>query len=88
MVAPGPSNMCVDAAICGTPSCYLTAEGFDYAHPLPYRAGPEGIAEVIKQAMDSRGDPLWGDFCKHYNAAHPAGGAVERVVEMVRRICI
>jgi len=87
LIAPACSNMCIDAAILGTPACYLQTEGFEYAHEFPFRAGPEGIAEAARLALESRDDPRWDDFCKTYNAVHPAGDAAERVASVVTRIC-
>ena len=87
LVAQGPSNICIEAAILGTPSCYIQSEGFDYAHELPFRSNAEQLSIVAREARDSRGDPAWQDFIRLYNAAHPEGGAVEAVVEKVIELC-
>ena len=87
LVAQGPSNMCIEAAILGTPSAYLQTEGFDYATPLPYRGTPETIGGAIRQALASpRSDP-WTAFVQEYNAQHPEGGAAEQIAEMVFTLC-
>jgi hypothetical protein len=87
LVAQGPSNMCVEAAILGTPSCYLQTEGFDYATPLPYRGTPANIGAAIRAALDSAGQPAWQAFIAAYNAAHPDSGATERVLALVETVC-
>jgi len=87
LVAQGPSNICIEAAILGTPSCYIQSEGFDYAHALPFRSSAERLNIIAIEARDSRGDPAWQDFIRLYNAAHPEGGAVEAVVEKVIELC-
>ena len=87
LIAQGPSNICIDAAILGTPSAYIQTEGFDYAHALPFRSRAEGLGLVALQAMDSRGDPAWQDFIRLYNAAHPVGAASESIVEKVVELC-
>jgi len=86
-VAQGPSNMCVEAAIMGTPACYIQTEGFDYSHALPFRCAPDGLSQAARLALESRGDPLWQDFIRFYNDVHPGGGAVARLVEFVREKC-
>ena len=87
LIAQGPSNICVEAAIAGTPSAYIQTEGFDYSHPLPFRSDSEGLEQAALMARDSRGDPAWQEFARFYNAAHPDGNAGERVAEFVGRIC-
>jgi hypothetical protein len=85
LVAQGPSNMAIEAAICGVPSCYLQTSGFDYATALPYRGTPETIGAAVDAALGE--DPGWGEFVSAYHATHPHGGAVENVVAWVREIC-
>ena len=85
LVAQGPSNICLEAAMAGVPSCYLVTDGFDFATPLPYRGCPETIGDAIGQALGEPAD--WDGFVAAYNAVHPHGGAAENVVEMVRRVC-
>lgn len=87
LVAQGPSNMCLEAAILGTPACYLQTEGFDYRTALPYRATPETLGAALTAALASRGAPEWETMAAAYNAAHPDGGAVDRVLEEVARRC-
>jgi len=87
-IAQGPSNMCIEAAIFGVPACYLTTEGFDYqTSPLPFRGAPEALEGAAQMALESRGDPLWQDFIRFYNDAHPEANAVERLTEFVRGVC-
>lgn len=85
LVAQGPSNMLIEAAILGTPGCYLQTPDFDYATALPYRGTPETIGAAIGQAL--AGGAEWDGFVSQYNAVHPHGGAVENVVGLVREIC-
>ena len=87
LIAQGPSNICVEAAILGTPSAYIQTEGFDYAHALPFRSGVDRLGVTALEAMDSRGDPAWQDFVTFYNAAHPDGGATDKVIEKVVELC-
>ena len=87
LIAQGPSNMCTEAAILGTPSAYIQSEGFDYAYPLPYRCPPGSLTDTVREAISSRADPRWQEMCKVYNDAHPGGGSIRRVVEMVKEIC-
>ena len=87
LIAQGPSNVCVDAAILGTPSAYQQTEGFDFAHKMPFRGTPDTIAQAALMAKDSRGDPAWSDFCKLYNDAYPDGNASDRVCEMIEELC-
>ena len=86
LIAQGPSNMCIDAAITGTPSVYLQTEGFDYATPLPHRAAVGGLMGAIQDALDG-GTAGLGAFVAEYNAAQPHGDAADRVVAMVERLC-
>jgi len=87
-IAQGPSNMCIEAAIFGVPACYLMTEGFDYqTSPLPFRSMPEALEGTARMALESRGDPLWQDFIRFYNDAHPEANAVERLTEFVREVC-
>jgi hypothetical protein len=87
LIAQGPSNVCVDAAIAGVPSAYIQTSGFDFAHALPYRADAAEIGEAAHRAIESREDPAWGGFAQTYNDAHPHGGATERAVEQVMELC-
>lgn len=88
LIAQGPSNMCIDAAIAGTPSVYLQTEGFDYATALPRRCLP---ADLLGELTGALGHPApadeWSDFISQYNSAHPTGAAAERVVDWVRQLC-
>ena len=83
LVAQGPSNLCIEAAIMGLPSCYIQTEGFDYATALPYRSAADGLLGAAAQARASAGDPAWDEFVKMYNAAHPDGGAAEQAVSQI-----
>src|SRR3990167_6231556 len=83
LVAQTPSNACLNGAILGVPSCYLTTEGFDYATALPYRGTPETIGEAIDEALTSRGSPAWDEFVAQYNTAHPDGDAAARVTDWI-----
>lgn len=85
MIAQGPSNMCIEAAIMGVPSCYIQTEGFDYAHALPYRGPSEDLPEIAFKTLAGGAD--WQDFIAYYNAAHPHGGATEKALEMVTSLC-
>lgn len=87
LVAQGPSNLCVEAAIVGTPSIYLRTEGFDFVHQLPYRATPDTLMVEAGKALDSRGSDEWRNFAAYYNAAHPDGEAAVKLADMVRQLC-
>lgn len=87
LIAQGPSNLCIEAAIMGVPSVYLQTEGFDYAYALPYRATVETLEKEARAALDSAGAAQWQDFIAHYNIVHPNGGAIERAGEFVERVC-
>lgn len=86
LVAQGPSNMTLDAAIMGVPSVYLQTEGFDFRTPLPRRCAPEKLADAIAAALS---EPVALDeFVAQYNVTHATqGGATENVVAMVRQLC-
>ncbi len=84
LVAQGPSNTCILAAIVGTPSCYIQTEGAEYAHAMPPRCAPEGLDKAVNDALAVTD---WTEFVDVYNAAHPLGNATERAVEMVAEIC-
>lgn len=88
LVAQGPSNACIDAAILGVPSVYIQTEGFDFATALPRRAGAGDIAREISWALENP-EPAeaWGEFISRYNAAHPVGDATAAVVAWVRELC-
>lgn len=83
-IAQGPSNVCLDALIAGTPACYIQSEGFDYAHPLIPRGSVDEASDLIAQAL---GVPDWSDLIAAYNVVHPIGGAVERCVEFIAAKC-
>jgi hypothetical protein len=85
VVAAGPSNICVDAAMLGTPSCYFQTEGFDYRHALPFRGGVDELPQMARDAMASSGDPVWADFVGTYNDAWPDGNAADRTVEYIEQ---
>lgn len=87
LVAQGPSNMCLEAAMVGTPSAYIQTADFDFTTPLPYRGTAETIGAAIRAALDSAGRDEWQDFVSQYNDAHPEGDATSRVVAMVEQIC-
>jgi len=87
LVAQGPSNLCIEAAIVGTPACYIQTEGFDFEHNAILRSGPDGIETVIRKTIELIEPGYWEDFCTFYNATHPTGNAGERVVEIVERTC-
>ena len=87
LVAQAPSNLCVEAAIIGTPSVYLQTDGFDFAHRLPFRATPNTLAAEAGKALDSRGNEEWRNFAIYYNAAHPDGEAAVKLADMVRMLC-
>jgi hypothetical protein len=86
VIAQGPSNLCVEAAILGTPSCYIPTEGFDFANDwsLPFHGAD--LHESVTRALASRGDPVWQDFIGYYNAGHPDGNASERALNYIRSI--
>ena len=88
LVAQGPSNVCLEAAMYGVPSAYIQTEGFDFRTALPYRGTDETIGDAIGMALNSRGHPAWDEFVSQYNAAHPDGGAAEQVVALVTEICV
>ncbi len=90
IVAQGPSNLCVQAAILGTPSAYLQTDGFDFVVDLPYRA-PAGslaaLSRAIESALSTRGHEQWDPFATYYNAAHPErGGAAQRTADLIAGI--
>jgi hypothetical protein len=84
VIAQGPSNVCLDALIAGTPACYIQSEGFDYAHPLLPRGSVREATELIAQALGVRD---WGDLIKVYNDAHPIGDATQRCIEFIADKC-
>lgn len=87
VVAQGPSNLCIDAAIQGVPSLYLKTEGFDFATERPYRCWPEDVLATIKKMLDSRGDAQWDAFVREYNASHPDGNASDHIAEWIEGVC-
>lgn len=88
LIAQGPSNMCLDAAIMGTPSVYLQTPDFDYATALPRRAGPDNIAREITWALENPAPAsAWDEFVGLYNSSHPDGDATERVLAWVDELC-
>jgi hypothetical protein len=87
LVAQGPSNMAIEAAILGTPAAYLQTADFDYATPLPYRGTPETIGAAIRDALVSRGIDDWQAFVSEFNDAHPVGDATGRVLDLVFQLC-
>ena len=86
LIAQGPSNICIEAAMMGTPSCYIQTEGFDFAHALPYRSGMDGLVAAIEQARVGLGAG-WDDFIRYYNAAHGVGDGAAQALSEVERIC-
>lgn len=87
LVAQGPSNLCIEAAICGTPPCYITTEGFDFSHESILRSGPDEIEQVIRRTLELKEPVYWEEFIKFYHDVHPDGNAGERVLEIVERVC-
>ena len=87
LVAQGPSNVALEAAMVGTPSCYIQTDDFDFRTELPYRGTPETIDIAIGRALASRGGDAWDEFIAQYNAAHPDGDAAERVAALVESVC-
>jgi hypothetical protein len=87
LIAQGPSNLCIDAAIQGVPACYLQTDGFDYRHALPYRSGRDDLLETIQRTLDSRGEPRWQDFVLAYNSAHPTGDASSAIADWIDTLC-
>lgn len=85
LVAQGPSNMCLDAAILGLPSVYITTEGFDFATSLPARCAPEGLLAAVTDTLAN--PPDLGTFIREYNCVHPDGDATAKVVAMVTELC-
>ena len=88
LVAQGPSNLCIEAAILGTPSVYIQTAGFDYATPLPLRVqtgNPGALMAAIQAGGEATPDD-WEAMLTTYNAAHPDGGAAERAAEFVAEI--
>lgn len=90
VIAQGPSNLCLQAAILGTPSAYIQTDGFDFAVDLPYRAAPgnlTALAQAAETALTTRGDAQWDRFVSHYNAQHDErGGAAERAAALIAGI--
>ena len=87
LVAQGPSNVTLEAAMYGTPSAYIQTEGFEFRTALPYRGTIDTIGDAIRMAHASAGHPAWDNFVAQYNAAHPDGGAAERVTALVEQVC-
>ena len=85
LVAQGPSNMCIDAAIMGAPSVYLQTDGFDFATSYPRRCAPDGLLAEVQATLETPGD--LSSFIRQYNSAHPDGNASENVVSMVTELC-
>lgn len=93
LVSQGPSNVCVEAALAGVPSCYIQSEGYDFAHPAIPRGTTQDLAGTAGHAMDAMIDAAlaWHDFdefIEFYNGVHPAGGAIERAVDWLRELCL
>ena len=89
LIAQGPSNLCIEAAILGTSSVYLRTEGFDYATALPGRSNDyKDLPPVAQAAYESREDRAPLDaFVTEYNATHSEGGvASERAAAAVLAI--
>lgn len=87
LIAQGPSNLCLDAAVQGVPSCYLQTDGFDYRSELPYRSQGDALEFIVRKTLDSRDNPRWQDFVSEYNVAHPDGNASERIAEWIGELC-
>lgn len=87
LIAQGPSNLCIDAAIQGVPSCYLQTEGFDFRSALPYRSDGSDLTAVVRQTIASRGSAEWQAFVRLYNAAHPDGDAAGQIAAWVGDLC-
>lgn len=89
LIAQGPSNVCLDAAIVGVPSVYIQTEGFDFRTALPYRATLADLDLEAAAALDGAQQRLddWDGFVREYNDAHPKGGAADRVVDEILKLC-
>lgn len=87
LIAQGPSNLCIDAAIQGVPSCYLQTEGFDFRSALPYRSDGSDLTAIVQQTIASRGSAEWQAFVRLYNAAHPDGDAAGQIAAWVGDLC-
>src|SRR3990167_5047758 len=86
LVAHGPSNICVQAAILGLPSCYLPTEGFEFPRPGPVMSMMSLTHAVrISQMLDK--GKTWDIFVRQMNASHDVGNGAERVAEFVREVC-
>lgn len=89
LIAHGPSNICVQAAIVNLPSCYFPTEGFDF----PVIGGPIWIDVALLNTMEyiqGLGKSYWDAFAKQMNDVHDCfsnGSACDRAIEFVRRIC-
>lgn len=86
LIAQGPSNMCLDAAIMGVPSVYLQTEGFDFRTALPRRCGTVDLTATVQVALNESA-PL-DEFVAQYNSVHATGGgATENVGALVKELC-
>ena len=82
LVAHGPSNICVNAAIVGLPSVTIPTEGHEFPFgPVRYNGD---MKVSIEEAMKVGG---WDEFAKTMNDAHPKGNAGERIAEFVKGVC-
>ena len=65
----------------------LPTEGFDFHHRLPFRSTAEGLVDDIRQAMESRDEPGWGELVALYNSAHGTGDGSEKTAAYIREVC-
>lgn len=80
-----PSNICVQAAICGMPSVYLPSEDFEFDH------GPIQVGNDIRLAVEvAKGmtKDYWDQFVERMNCIHGTGqSATDNTVEFIKEIC-
>lgn len=82
MVAQGPSNVCIQAAIAGLPVAYIPTEGFGFER------GPVEVGDNVLNAIETaRGltEQYWRDWLDDVNA-NPSKGA-EKTAEFIVEKC-
>ena len=85
LISQGPSNVCIESVMAGTPACYIQSEGFDFAHPQLPRGSVRDMDNMVEVA---RSPQDWSEFITFYNCVHPDGGSVERAVDWLRALCL
>lgn len=85
LIAHGPSNICVQAAIIGLPSCYIPTEDFAFPNPGPFESNGN-LVDTITKARDASPE-TWRDFSAYMNDYRVEVTSTSRAVEFIREIC-